>query len=199
LLWIKEVKGLTNIPNTGPVILAFNHQSYFDFIGFIAVSPRPIYYLAAEKFYNKDTSPIWKPFMDATGQIRVDRSSKDKNHVYSAVSKLLHNGDMLGIFPEGTRVNSCSVMQRGYTGVVKFAIANNVPVIPVGILGAYEIMSRVDKYPKIKKILEFHIGKPISYENLDTSNITDDELQKLTDKLMVEISKLSGKQYPYGD
>ena len=37
-IWVKDIKGLENIPKKGPVILAFNHQSYFDFISFIAVS-----------------------------------------------------------------------------------------------------------------------------------------------------------------
>ena len=51
LIWIKKIKGLNNFPKTGPFIIAANHSSYFDFISLIAVCPRRVYFLAAEKFY----------------------------------------------------------------------------------------------------------------------------------------------------
>lgn len=199
LIWIKNVTGIENIPDKGPVILAFNHQSYFDFIGFMAITPRPIYYLAAEKFYTKETNWLWTPIMKATRQIRVNRTNMDKHEVYEAVDNLMENNNMLGIFPEGTRVSSGQTMQRGYTGVIKFAISNNVPVIPIGIKGAYEIMSRNDNKPKFKKILEFHVGTSVLFSKYTKKSLTDDKLlQELTDSIMHKIAKLSGKSYPYG-
>ena len=52
-IWIAEVEGLENIPNSGPAIIASNHESYFDFLCFSAICPRPVTYLAAEVFFKK--------------------------------------------------------------------------------------------------------------------------------------------------
>ena len=51
LLLIRRVGGLANIPKSGSAILAFNHQSFFDFICVPAIAPRNIHFLAAEKFF----------------------------------------------------------------------------------------------------------------------------------------------------
>ena len=52
VIWIKEVVGMEYIPKNGPVIVAFNHQSYLDFLAFIAVCPRLVHFLSAEKFFS---------------------------------------------------------------------------------------------------------------------------------------------------
>ena len=192
LIWVKEVKGLENIPKTGPVILAFNHQSYFDFIAFIAVSPRNIHYLSAEKFFS---SKLWKPLMHLAGQIRVDRESRDKRVVHNTVFDHLNSGKMIGIFPEGTRAPLNDEMLYTFTGVAKYAIRGNVPVIPVGIQGTYDVMSRFDKCPKFKKIISINIGQPILFENYKDVKMNEKAYRVLTDKIMMKIVELSNKQY----
>ena len=112
-LWVHEVEGLENIPKEGPCLIASNHESYFDFICFIAVSPRKVHYLAAEKFFK---SRFWKPLMEITGQIEVDRESKDKSHVHKMVFSALKKNKMIGIFPEGTRTRD-GKMLPAFTGV----------------------------------------------------------------------------------
>lgn len=193
-LWIKEVKGLENIPKTGPVILAFNHQSYFDFISFIAVSPKNIHYLSAEKFF---AAKLLKPLMHLTGQIMVDRTSRDKRAVHNAVGEYLNSGKMIGIFPEGTRAPFSGEMLYAFTGVAKYASRWNVPVVPVGIQGAYEVMSRFDKWPKIKKIISINIGEPILFEKYKNAKMNKKACRVLTDRIMIKIAELSGKQYPH--
>lgn len=198
LLWVRRVTGLEHIPSEGAAIIVLNHQSYFDFIGFVAVAPRSVHFLAAEKFYTKETHWIWGPVMDATGQIRVDRKSNNKEAVYKAVEDNLQQGRLIGIFPEGTRAPQGTEMLRGFTGATRFAAKSRVPLIPVGVKGAYEIMSRHDKVPRLKKILEFHIDKPIHLPT-EAVNWDKDEHQRMTDSVMRVISKLSNKPYPYGE
>lgn len=195
LLWVHKVTGLTNIPRTGAAILAFNHQSYFDFIGFVAISPRPIHYLAAEKFYTKETNIIWGPIMRAMRQIRVDRKAQDKNAVYAGVYSVLSKGELVGIFPEGTRAPQDEHMLRAFPGVARFAATARVPIIPIGIRGAFTIMSRHDKRPRFKKILEFHAGEALNPE--ESSVYTENQYQRIADMVMNRISDLSGKPYPY--
>ncbi len=52
IIWIKKIVGMENIPKWGPAIIAFNHQSYFDFICFIAVSPTNIHFYTLRIFYS---------------------------------------------------------------------------------------------------------------------------------------------------
>lgn len=196
LVWIHKVTGIEHIPKEGSVLIAFNHQSYFDFIGFMAISPRPIYYLAAEKFYGKKTNLLWGPIMQATGQIRVNRKSKDKDEVYKTVYELLRQGKLVGIFPEGTRAQNNMEMLKAFPGIARFSITAQVPVLPVGIKGAYEIMSRHVSKPRFIKVLEFIIGDPI-YPLVNKKTMTKEEYQDLTNNIMQEISILSDKKYLY--
>jgi len=194
LIWIKKVEGIENIPKTGAVIVAFNHQSFFDFLCFIAISPRKIHFLAAEKFF---TNPFWYPLVKLTGQIKVDRKNHDKNDLHEIIYEHLTHDKMIGIFPEGTRSPHEKEMLKAFTGIAKFALRANVPVLPVGIKGAYEVMAKHDKKPKFKKIITIHIGELMHFDEYSQSKLNDKTHRIITDNIMIEIAKLSGKTYPH--
>ena len=195
LIWIKNVTGIQNIPSHGPAIIAFNHQSYFDFLCFIAICPRHIHYLSAEKFFS---NIFWLPFMKVTGQIKVERHRVDHRPVNNIVLDHLNSGKLIGIFPEGTRASDKNIMLKAFTGVAKYATKAKVPIIPVGIKGSYEIMSRFDKIPKLKKNISINIGSSIKFNTYyDKTKLNKKSFRLLTDKVMNEISKLSGKFYPH--
>ncbi|MFA5127222.1 MAG: lysophospholipid acyltransferase family protein, partial [Patescibacteria group bacterium] len=171
-------------PKKGSFIIAANHSSYFDFIFLYVFIPRRITFLAAEKFF---ASRFWRPFMKITGQIKVDRGSGDKGGVYEQVDELISKNGVLGIFPEGTRSRSGKI-QKAYSGVAKFANKYNIPIVPVGISGTYEIMSPHDNFPKFKK------GKI----NIGASLIVDsDDYEGETRKIMKTISALAGQSYEF--
>ncbi|KPJ55040.1 hypothetical protein AMJ47_01980 [Parcubacteria bacterium DG_72] len=193
-IWIDEVEGLENIPKDGPIIVASNHQSYFDFICFIAASPRKVHYLAAEKFYK---SRMWRPIMNATGQIKVERTSHNKQRVYGTVYSALKQGKMIGIFPEGTR-SSDGEIHKPFTGVAKFALNAKVPVLPVGIIGTYDIMSRHDKRPKFRGVkAKIKIGKLMYFSEYYNTQLTDNDYKIVTDKIMDKVAKLAEKKYTH--
>jgi len=194
LIWVKKVTGLNNIPKFGSAIVAFNHQSYFDFICFIAVSPRNIHFLSAEKFFNHN---LWWFLMKLTGQIKVERKNKDKYETHKLVHEHLDAGKIIGIFPEGTRSPDKELMLKAFTGVAKYAVFKKVPVIPVGIKGTFDVMSRFDKFPKFKKLVEFYIGTPIDAHKYLVGSLGDDEYNRITDRIMLDIAELSGKSYPH--
>ncbi|HTK32932.1 MAG TPA: lysophospholipid acyltransferase family protein [Candidatus Paceibacterota bacterium] len=191
-VWIKEVTGMERIPVEGPVIIAFNHQSYFDFLSFMVVCPRPIHFLAAEKFFSH---VLWAPLMKLSGQIHVDRRNHEKNALHDIVDWHLGTGKAIGIFPEGTRAFSDTDMAHAFTGVAKYAVKAKVPVIPVGIKGAFEVMSRHDKVPKLKKVISIHVGHPIHFTEHHGKEVDEITYRQLTDKVMIELSHLSGKTY----
>jgi 1-acyl-sn-glycerol-3-phosphate acyltransferase len=189
---IKEIKGLQNVPRSGAAILAFNHQSYLDFLTFVAISPRNVYYLTAEKFY---ASNLWRPIMNMTDQIKVERTSKNKEEVHLKVTKRLTQGDLIGIFPEGTRAPTAETMLPAYTGVAKYALSARVPIIPVGIVGAYEVWSRHKKTPSIKRRIVFNIGELITLEKYWDQEITKEVYEEITADVMRQIAELSHKKY----
>jgi 1-acyl-sn-glycerol-3-phosphate acyltransferase len=193
LIWIKKVVGLNHIPLEGPAILTFNHASYFDFIAFLAVSPRHVHFLAAEKFYD---SPFWRPLMEVTQQIRVYRTKKDKRDLFDEVHRQLSNGHVVGIFPEGTRAPSERLLPA-YGGVVKFAARTGVHVIPVGIKGTFEVLSRHNKIPRLKKTIEIIVDEPIEFPSQDAFTFNKRCLQVFADGIMRRIASLVGKEYNY--
>ncbi len=188
LIWVKKVKGLNNIPKKGACIIAANHSSYFDFICLMAVLPRRVHFLAAEKFFK---SFFWSPIMKLTGQIKVERKNKDKSEVHHKVSRILKSGGVIGIFPEGTRSPKGRI-EKTYTGVGQFALLNKAPVVPVGIKGTFEIMSRFDRFPKLKKNAEIIIGKPIAFREYYTQDYNKQIFREITDKIMERIRYLRG-------
>ena len=192
LVWVRQVSGMERLPKEGSAIVALNHQSYFDFICFLAVSDRHVHFLAAEKFFE---SLIWAPIMRAMGQIRVNRTEHDKSEVNEKVRFHLERGDLIGIFPEGTRSKHEHHMLPAFTGVTKFAHKMKVPIIPVGIKGTYAVMARHHKIPRLKKVVSIHVGEPHSLHEHHDKDLSHDEHLVLTDVVMEKISKLSGKEY----
>ena len=86
-------------------------------------------------------------------------------------------------------------MLHAFTGIAKYSVASHVPIIPVGIRGAFEIFSRHVSRPKFEKILDFYVGKPLYFHEHYGKELSEEELRHLTDKVMAEISQLSGKKY----
>jgi len=187
LVWIKKIEGLKNVPENGPYIIAANHCSYFDFFCLAAIWPARIYFLAGEVFFKKWW---WYPLVELTGQIKVDRNSKDKTEAKQKIISILKSGKIVGIFPEGTR-SADGRIGKTYTGVAKFALEAQVPVVPVGIKGTYEVMSRHDKHPKFKKNIEIRVGEPMDFKEYYNKENDENIFRKVTDKIMENVAILS--------
>ena len=183
-LWLGRINGMENIPRKGSFILCANHQSYIDFFILGSIMKRRVYFLAGEVFFKRK---LWYPLVKWTGQIQVNRNSKDKSQVYSAVDRLFEKENILCIFPEGTRSRS-GKLQHGYNGAVKFAYKYRIPIIPIGIKGSFEAWPPQKKMPKIKKV-NINIGRLI-YVNTDNFDME-------TQSLMKKIAELSNLDYSY--
>lgn len=190
--WLRKVEGRENLPLKGPYILACNHQSYLDFLLLISALPNIlIRFLAAEKFYNRRFS---KFVMEYSGQIKVDRKSKNgRKMVIEKGTDLLKNGEILAIFPQGTRSRDGKITKT-FTGVAKFALNAKVPIVPVGIRGAF-LCWPPEKKPKYKKLVSIHIGRPIELNQYFDKNFDKNCLREITSNVMVEVSRLAKKEY----
>lgn len=193
-IWVEKVVGIENIPKQGPLIIAFNHQSFFDFLCFVAICPRKIHFLSAEKFF---TNIFWAPLLILTGQIKVKRLEHDKSELHELVYKHLNSNKVIGIFPEGTRSPHPTDMLPAFTGVAEFAIRSEVPVLPVGITGTYDVMAKHNKFPKFRKLVNYKIGEPMYFNEYHSSKLDRKTFRLITNKIMLQISKLSGRNYPH--
>jgi 1-acyl-sn-glycerol-3-phosphate acyltransferase len=198
LLFIKEVKGLENIPQ-GNFILASNHQSHLDWIvcGWLCV-PRRFTYLGQIDRYSGLLSLGRNLLYFVAGVIPVNRG--DENSKKMAVEKAieaLKKGKILVIYPEGTRSRTGEI-QKGKFGTAKIFLKTGVPILPVAIKGTFEIFPPGKGFPKIKKVVKVNIGKPLYFKeelkiaknlNCDSEDYKN-FLGKITDKIMEEIYRL---------
>ena len=189
--FVKSVTGLENLPEGKPFVVAANHQSFLDFLSMVACTPRKLTFLAAEKFYS---SMIWRPVMEYSGQIRVERMSENQAHVVKAGLKVLKHGGTLCIFPEGTRSRNGNI-GRTHTGVAMFALRTGVPVVPLGIKGAFEVWPPHAKKPRFNKLIELHYGKPMDLHEYSGCVSSNDIFREATNKIMAETARLAGKEY----
>src|ERR1700722_2288393 len=122
--------GREHIPAEGPVIVASNHRSFLDPFVIATMARRPMYYVAKrELFSNRLQSWV----LNALGAFPVDRGAGD-NEMIDTAKAILARGDIVLIFPEGTRIRPGSLGQPK-RGVGRLALETGVPVVPVAVIG----------------------------------------------------------------
>ena len=193
-LFLKDAKGVENIPKEGPFIITSNHESYLDPFFIIAViMPRinkKVHFLANKGRY-------WDFFgnviaRDWAGCILLEgRKEKALKEALSALKK----GGVVGIFIEGI-TSLDGTLQKGKTGVVRLALTAKVPVLPVGLIDTIKIAPRDTLIPRPKRA-KLCIGQPVHLDGYYNKSITNGMLRKLTDDIMRRISRLTGKPYNY--
>ena len=134
--------------------------------------------------------------MKITGQIKVVRNADDKNPVHNLVHEHLDASKFIGIFPEGTRAPDRDKMLRPFTSVARYAIFKKVPVIPIGLKGTFDVMSRHEHKPKFSKVVSIHVGEPMDLSHYDHEKMDKTEYRIITNRIMHKIGELSGKE-PY--
>jgi 1-acyl-sn-glycerol-3-phosphate acyltransferase len=134
------------LPEHGPLLLAGNHDSYWDpvAIGVAALPRRQIRALAK--------SSLWKikglgPILDSMGQIPIDRGTGDQNAMARAIEEL-RGGACIGIFPEGTRSLGRTLRPRSGLGRLAAAVPEAV-IVPVAVEGSTDI-PRFPKRPRLR-------------------------------------------------
>ncbi len=145
------VTGHENIPRSGGVILASNHLSFIDSVFLPLVMDRRITFLAKSDYYTARGPKGWfiKTFLKAAGMIPIDRSGgKASEASLNTGLQVLGRGELLGIYPEGTR-SPDGKLYRGRTGIARMALEAKVPVIPVVMVDTDRAMPIGRKVPRI--------------------------------------------------
>lgn len=190
------VVGLENLPKSGPVILASNHLSFIDSIFLPLVVDRPVVFLAKSDYFTGKGVKGWatRVFFQASGQLPIDRSGgKASEASLNTGLRVLNGGEVLGIYPEGTR-SPDGYLYRGRTGVARMVLEAGVPVVPVAMIGTEHVMPIGSRLPKIRRIGVI-LGEPRDYSRFAGMEGDRFVLRSVTDELVYHLRALSGQEY----
>jgi 1-acyl-sn-glycerol-3-phosphate acyltransferase len=187
---------MENIPATGPLILASNHLSFSDSIFLPLQSRRPVVFLAKSEYFTgkgiKGALTRW--FFKSTGQLPIDRSGgKASEASLNTGLQVLSQGQVLGIYPEGTR-SPDGRLYRGRTGIARMVLESKVPVIPVAMIDTEKVQPIGKRLPRIRRI-GIVVGTPLDFSRFDGMEGDRIVLRAITDEIMYELRKLSGQEY----
>lgn len=196
LLFRPWVKGMDNVPETGPAVLVSNHLSFSDSIFLPLAVPRPVSFLAKSEYFTGKgiKGKLTAAFFRLTNQLPMDRSGGAASaSSLSAGVDVLENGGLLGIYPEGTR-SPDGRLYRGKTGVAKLVLKTGVPVIPVAMIGTDKVQPIGRKIPNIRRI-GIIVGEPLDFSRY--AGMENDRFiqRSVTDEIMYELMRLSGQEY----
>lgn len=190
-------EGTENVPREGPAIIASNHLSFSDHFFAPLPLPRKVVFLAKSEYFTGRglKGLVSKAFFRGVGQIPVDRSGGEASErALRTGLRVLAHGDVLGIYPEGTRTPD-GRLYRGKTGVARLALEARAPVVPCAMIGGFDFQPPGTIMPRLRIRPGVRFGRPLDfsrYYGLETDRIV---LRAMTDEIMYEIMKLSGQEY----
>jgi len=202
LFWIKEVRGLENMPKDGRFIVTPSHGSFIDDwimpVFVISMIDKELHMYVNKNYWK---NPLFALYMNHHKCIPVEvHDAKDKKEVnqraFEKALEYLNNNEPICIYPEGHR-SPDGELQKGKFGAAKLALHAKAPVLPVGLVNTFDVWPKAKKFPKIKRIVKVNIGKPIYFEKYYKTKDKKDTLKKATRTMMEEIAKLMNKKYRY--
>ena len=154
-----QLRGTENVPRTGGALLALNHISYVDFVlGGVAAQPsgRLVRFMAKrELFDHRWTGPL----MRSLHHISVDRA--DGIASYDEGVRYLHEGQVVGIFPEAT-ISRSFELKEFKTGATRLAAAAGVPLVPVVLWGTQRLKTKDHPQDLSRgKTIAISVGQPM--------------------------------------
>lgn len=167
-----EVIGAENFPKDGGILLCANHIHALDppVVGMTA--PRTVHFMAKEELFKL---PVLGPILPQVNAFPVKRGMSDREALRMAL-KILKGGDVVGLFPEGTR-STDGVLKKGLSGAGFFALRGNADVVPCAIIGPYKM------WRKVKVVY----GEPLRMEPFRERKASADEV---TEEIMASIQAL---------
>jgi 1-acyl-sn-glycerol-3-phosphate acyltransferase len=190
------IEGLHHIPAKGGAILAGNHLAVADSFLVPLLLPRRVTYLAKREYFTQPGFIGWikKTFFTGVGQVPVDRSSGSAAQAaLDTAVRLLREGTLLSIYPEGTR-SPDGRLYKGKTGVARMALEAGVPVIPVAVIGTNKLNPIGSRMWRPHQV-HIRIGEPLDFSRY--AGMSGDRFieRSMTDEIMYTLMELSGQTY----
>ncbi|MHB9024000.1 MAG: lysophospholipid acyltransferase family protein [Armatimonadota bacterium] len=154
------VIGREHVPATGGAVLAANHTSYADppLVG--VASPRPIWYMARAELFKV---PILGGVIGRVHAFAVKRNTADRQALRRA-HELLTGGEIVTIFPEGTRSTN-GILQPPEMGMAMIALRAGVPIIPTALINADRLLPRHGVFLHFTRV-KVVFGEPLTFPHL---------------------------------
>jgi 1-acyl-sn-glycerol-3-phosphate acyltransferase len=196
MLWPTKVTGQENIPATGGAVLASNHLAVADSFFMPVRVKRMVTFPAKQEYFTEKgfKGLLKKWFFTGVGQFPIDRSSGSAAQAaLDTAIRLLREGRLLGIYPEGTR-SPDGRLYKGKTGVARIVLEAGTPVVPVAMVGT-EKVNPIGSKMWWPRRLEIRFGKPLDfsrYEGLGGDRFVE---RSITDEIMYALMELSGQEY----
>jgi 1-acyl-sn-glycerol-3-phosphate acyltransferase len=184
--WSMRTEGQANIPKRGPALLIANHQSFLDPVCIGLAARRHLTYLARKTLFTGNRQ--FARFLESVNCVPVDQEGVATEGLKTTIAQL-KKGKAVLVFPEGERTMTgrMNSLKPGIHLIIKRAL---VPVIPVGIAGAYDAYPRKAKCPKLSPLflpateatIAVSIGKPLDPHRYATMP-REETLKELFDKI----------------
>ncbi len=192
IIFRPRAEGARNVPKQGAAIIASNHLSFF---GPLPLRRQVIFLAKSEYFTGKGLKGfISRAFFSALGQVPIDRSGgAASERAMRTGLRVLAEGNLLGIYPEGTR-SPDGRLYKGKTGVARLALDAQVPVIPCAMINTFEFMPSGQIKPNFRVRPGVRYGEPLDFSRFYGMASDARALREVTDEIMRVIEKLSGQQ-----
>ncbi len=193
LVFRPRVTGASRVPRRGAAVLASNHLAASDWIFMPLMLRRRVTFLAKAEYF---TAPgvkgaLQRVFFAGSGQVPIDRTSADAAEAaLSTGIRILREGKVLGIYPEGTRSPDGRLF-RGKTGVARMTLETGCPVVPVAMVPGRSFRLLGRRLTRVDVV----VGEPLDfsrYEGMSGDRFVE---RSITDEIMYEIMLLSGQEY----
>jgi 1-acyl-sn-glycerol-3-phosphate acyltransferase len=169
---------------SGPLLIAVNHSSFFDPPLAGICSRRGVYYLARKTLLKW---PFFGPLFPAMNVIPVERDGNDMSALREVIKKV-KEGNAVLLFPEGTR-SIDGLLQPARAGIGLVIAKTGAPVLPMRIFGAYDAFPKNARRFQLSQITVV-IGEPIYFSAEEISNTTRETYQVLSNRVMDAIGAL---------
>ncbi|MBD8023901.1 lysophospholipid acyltransferase family protein [Microbacterium gallinarum] len=190
------IVGRRNVPAEGGAILASNHLSFVDSVILPLMIDRRVAFLAKSDYFTGKGLKGWatRMFFKGTGQLPIDRSGgKASEASLNTGLQVLGGGELLGIYPEGTR-SPDGKLYRGRTGIARMALEAHVPVVPVVMVDTDTMMPIGQRLPNVVRV-GVVIGEPLDFSRFAGMEGDRYILRSITDEIMVALQRLGEQQY----
>ena len=182
-----EVQGLEHIPRTGPAILVCNHISLIDPTILIGYVKRHIHFIIKAELLDQLVYRILLPPGDP---IPIHRGKADRVALRKAQA-FLETGELIGIYPEGTRSHSGGT-QEAHAGVVFLAHRTGAPIVPMAISGTEDIIQ--SHFPWYRRArIRLTIGQPFTLADL--GDVRSGDREALAHAVMARVAMLLPPRY----
>jgi 1-acyl-sn-glycerol-3-phosphate acyltransferase len=194
MLWRARVHGTENLPATGGYVLAPSHRSMMDIPFAAYLTTRQLRYMGKAPLFK---IPVLGWLFTVLGGFPVQRDGTDRKALRDSIA-MLQNGEILLVFPEGTRKYGPKI-QPLQPGAAYLALRAGAPLVPVGIAGSEEIMRTPKSRPPRFRRVVMMVGEPLMPQELAKGVVPRDKVDALTAELSDALQHLLDEAYQLRD